>query len=59
MSLWNHRETGPIAITSLAGILVLAAARYLLNPSKSGRLLEAPEPTEKEPYPFNLYAGGA
>lgn len=59
MSLWNRKEMGPFAITSLAGILILAGARYLLKPSKIARLLEAPEPTEKEPYPFNVYAGGA
>lgn len=58
MSLWNRREAAPVAFASIAGLLIVAAARSLFDPPKA-RLLRAPEPTEKEPYPWNLYEGGA
>lgn len=58
MSMLNRQQTAPVAFASIAGLLVLAGAKALLG-SSGPRLLEAPEPTEKEPYPWNLYEGGA
>ena len=59
MSLWNKQQTAPVAFASIAGLLVIAGARALLFGSSEQRLLKAPEPTEKEPYPWNIYEGGA
>lgn len=58
MSLWKGGQAAPIAYASLAGLLIVAAARSLARPAGI-LLLKAPEPTESEPYPWNLYVGGA
>jgi hypothetical protein len=59
MSLWRGQQGPPIAFASLVGLLAAAAAARALTRSSKATLLEAPEPTEKEPYPWNLYEGGA
>ncbi|UZJ54035.1 hypothetical protein CBS101457_003355 [Exobasidium rhododendri] len=58
MSLWKGQQAAPVAFASIAGLLILAVTRARLHTS-AHRLLEAPEPTEREPYPWNLYEGGA
>jgi pimeloyl-ACP methyl ester carboxylesterase len=59
MSLWNRQQgIAPIAIASIAGLFALTAVRSILSSSKP-RQLKAPQPTESEPYPWNIYEGGA